>query len=183
MVKILRLVIWKICSTFLDVSSNVILGMGAALSVVWPKTKYIRWLVLARVGMRKVEVGATDKAKRLAGELLSLSDIYKHDFAYGDAIHKGNLILGRIALRENNIELAKQHLLYAGETPGSPVLNSFGPNMSLAKELLEAGEYNTVLEYLEFCGKFWETNFGKLEYWEQTIQSGEIPNFGANLRY
>ena len=38
---------------------------------------------------------------------------------------------------EGRIEEAKRHLLAAGRSSGSPVLGSFGPNMSLAKDLLE----------------------------------------------
>jgi hypothetical protein len=47
-----------------------------------------------------------------------------------------------------DIEEAKKQLLLAGKTPSSPQLNSFGPNMILAKELLDKGEKDTVLHYL-----------------------------------
>ena len=40
--------------------------------------------------------------------------------------------------------------------PGSPQLNSFGPIMSLAEELLEQGEPDTVLEFFAECRKFWK---------------------------
>jgi len=38
-------------------------------------------------------------------------------------------------LKEGKVEDAKHYLLEAGKTPGSPQLNSFGPDMSLAEEL------------------------------------------------
>jgi hypothetical protein len=47
--------------------------------------------------------------------------------------------LGLIAVHKNDIETARRELLESGKTPGSPTLNSFGPNMILAKELLEKG--------------------------------------------
>ena len=133
--------------------------------------------------MRKVEAGALAKAKRYAEELLHLSISYKDDVVYGNAIHKGNLILGRIALREGDVEAAKLHLLYSGETPGSPNLISFGPNMILAKELLEAGEREIVLDYFVLCDKFWVMGFDKLKYWAAIVQSGSMPNFGPHLFY
>jgi len=81
------------------------------------------------------------------------------------------------------IEDSKKYLRLAGLTPGSPQLNSFGPNMSLAKQLLEAGERDTVVEYLDFCRKFWQMDFGKLDYWTAQVRAGEVPDFGANLTY
>ena len=61
----------------------------------------------------------------------------KSDWNYGNALHKGNIVLGRIALERGDIAGAKEHLLAAGQTPGSPQVGSFGPNTTLAKELLE----------------------------------------------
>lgn len=64
---------------------------------------------------------------------------------------------------------------------GAPTLNSFGPNMSLAKELLERGEREVVLEFFELCRTFWECEEGRLDTWSDDVRRGEIPNFGANL--
>ena len=43
----------------------------------------------------------------------------------------------------------------SGKTPGSPQLNSFGPDFMLDRELLEKGERAAVLAHLELVGKFW----------------------------
>jgi len=95
----------------------------------------------------------------------------------------GNLVLGRIALRRGQIEEAKRRLLEAGESPGSPQMDSFGPNMSLAKDLLEKGERDTVLKYFGLCRKFWKMDYGQLKHWSNQVNAGEIPDFGANLVY
>lgn len=167
-----------------EVLCSVIACIGGALRHVWPKAVYIRWLVLANIGMRKVEAGKLAEAKCHGDELLCLAEMFKDDWgSCGSAIHKGNLILGRVALREEDVASAKRYLIRAAETPGSPELNSFGPNMTLAKELLEGGEKEAVLEYLEKCANFWEMDFGKLKYWAETIQSGRIPEFGTQLLY
>ena len=101
----------------------------------------------------------------------------------GDAIHQGNMILGRLALRQDKLDLAKKYLIAAGKTPGSPTLGSFGPTMALAKDLLDRGESATVLEYLDLCAQFWTTNRGKLQEWTVLIRGGLKPDFGPNLSY
>jgi hypothetical protein len=100
-----------------------------------------------------------------------------------EAIHDSNLVLGRLALRAGDLAAARRHLLEAGTTPGAPSLNSFGPNMTLAKELLERGGAETVLEYFNRCGRFWKGDEGRLEKWSKLVRAGKTPDFGANLSY
>jgi hypothetical protein len=127
--------------------------------------------------------GHIEEARKYATNLLALAPGYLNDWNYGNAIQDGNLVLGRIALREGKVEEARQYLLAAGQSKGSPQMNSFGPNMSLAKDLLEKGERDTVLQYFEFCRKFWKMDNGKLDRWSEDVRAGRIPDFGANLLY
>jgi len=120
-----------------------------------------------------------EKAETMAKELATTP----RDRRDGDAIHHGNLILGRLALRRGELDKAKQHLLAAGRTPGSAVLSSFGPNMTLALELIEKGERQVVLEYFELCARFWKNDDGRLKAWAATVKGGGTPDFGANLNY
>ena len=99
----------------------------------------------------------------------------------GNQLHHGNLILGRVALVEDDVEQAKYHLLEAGKVSGSPQLGSFGPNMRLAAELLERGERDVVLEYFELCSNFWPRD--KLKDWAALVEAGRTPDFGGNLVY
>ena len=62
-------------------------------------------------------------------------------------------------------------------------MNSFGPNVSLAKDLLEKGERDVVIQYLGLCRKFWKLDRGRLDKWIHEIKDGKIPDFGANLVY
>jgi len=64
---------------------------------------------------------------------------------------------------------------------GSPQLNSFGPSMSFAREMLEVGEREPVLEYLNLCRSFWKADQGRLNRWTQEIKEGRIPDFGPSL--
>ncbi len=142
-----------------------------------------RFYALDDAAKESFVAGKTEDARKDATELLSLAPKYVNNWNYGNAIQDGNLVLGRIAVSEGRIEDAKQYLLAAGKSKGSPQMDSFGPNMSLAKDLLEKGERDAVLQYFELCRKFWTMDYGKLDDWSQEVKAGKIPNFGANLVY
>jgi hypothetical protein len=124
-----------------------------------------------------------DDASKYARDLMALIPKFQGNWNYGNAIQDANLVLGRIAVREGRIDEAKEFLLAAGGSPGSPQMNSFGPNMSLARDLLEKGEREVVLEYFELCRRFWRLHMGRLDNWSQQVKSGNIRNFGPNLIY
>ena len=138
--------------------------------------------LLIELAKSAIEAGEIERAQAWALQLLSQATADKKDWNYGNAIHHGHIILGRIALSSGNLAEAREHLIAAGETPGSPQLNSFGPNMTLAKELLEKGERDAVIRYFQLCAKFWK-NSSELDTWTATVKGGGIPNFGANLAY
>ncbi|MES2460346.1 MAG: TlpA disulfide reductase family protein, partial [Armatimonadota bacterium] len=95
------------------------------------------------------------------------------------------------ALRDGDIAAAKAYLLAAGKTPGSPQLNSFGPEMTLAQELIKKSEKETVTEFLDLVRKFWATPPAKtdapslsmytmhnemLNRWQKEIREGKQPS-------
>lgn len=123
------------------------------------------------------------KAKALATEMLGDAPQYPHDWSYGNAIHDGNMILGLVALKQGTASSAAQYLLAAGKTPGSPQLNSFGPNMELAHQLIAVGQTAAVLQYFDECRAFWKLGGARLDDWSATVRGGGTPNFGANLVY
>jgi hypothetical protein len=125
---------------------------------------------------------ATEKAAAYANELLAAAEKDKEGWNYGNALHEGHATLGLVALRNNDVSTARRQLLEAGKTPGSPQLNSFGPDMTLANELLKKGERDTVLEYFTLCRSFWKMGTSQLDAWSATVREGETPIFGANLR-
>ena len=132
----------------------------------------------------KAAYAAGDYA-RAAGYAEEALNAAKHGVFWwtGDAIHQANIVLGRLALRKNDVEEAKRALIAAGKTPGSSSLAGPGPNMQLAKDLLDRGETATVVQYLEECRNFWEGNRGKLAEWIVLIKAGLKPDFGPNLGY
>jgi tetratricopeptide (TPR) repeat protein len=142
-----------------------------------------RFYELGDLAKSALESGELNKAQQYASELLQMAPKFNDNWNYGNAVHHGNNILGLVALQRGDISGAKEHLLAAGKTPGSPQLDSFGPNMTLAKELFEKGERDTVLTYLQSCSKFWKMGGDSLQAWIATINGGGTPDFGANLDY
>lgn len=144
------------------------------------REKFYKLADLAKVAF---EAGEMEKAETYANSLLAQAAQYKNDWNYGNAIHHGNLVLGRIALKSGNVEKAKEYLIKAGKAPGSPQLNSFGPNMALAKELLGKNEREIVIQYFELCGNFWKMGQDCLKDWTALVKEGQIPDFRGNLQY
>ena len=106
------------------------------------------------------------------------------DWNYANSIFFGNLLLGRVALRrDRNPAQVKISLLASARSPVSPNLNAFGPNMSLARDLLENGECEAVLEFFTLYRAFWKMGPAQLDEWTVTVKGGAIPEFGANLLY
>ena len=162
--------------------ANVIYMLLALLSFI-PFFKYLKYLGLEHRASFALNLGLVGYAEASANELLELSKIYEEDWNYGNAIHKGHTLLGVINVLRGNISKAEEELLASANTPGSPQLNTFGPNMKLASELLKRGRKDVVLQYLDKCKCFWEMGLDNIGYWSYQINKGEQPNFGGNLRY
>ena len=127
--------------------------------------------------------GNMESAKENAEILLKQAESMRDNWNYGNAVHIGNLVLGHVALAAGDLDEAKRFLLAAGKTPGSAQLNTFGPNMRLAKALLEKGESEVVIEYFDLCAKFWKSKSSHTEEWKAAVRKKETPDFGANLSY
>jgi hypothetical protein len=54
-------------------------------------------------------------------------------------------------------------------------LNSFGPNVTPAKDLLAQGQAQPMLEYIAECKSFWKLDYGKLDEWIGAIRAGGTP--------
>lgn len=106
-------------------------------------------------------------------------------------VYDANVTLGRIAIREGKIDEAKKYLLAAAKTRGATQLNTFDPDFILARELLERGEKDVVLEFLDLVERFWakveaqrpgdakrvaDKKLKKLEAWREQVRNGKIPD-------
>lgn len=147
------------------------------------KSEEERFDALGSAAKEMFNSGKYSEAKRYAEELASMATRYRGDWNYGNAIQDANVVLGRLAVRDGDIAAARAFLIEAGKSPGSPQMNSFGPNLSLANDLLQAGEKDAVIDYLNACKHFWKMDFGKLDDWIALVRAGRLPDFGANLIY
>ena len=168
------------------------LGLGVYAVGAVVGSPYARLIGLRSAAERALANGDTEDAEFLAKELLELAGRYHDDWYYGNALHNGHLVLGLVHMKRGDLVAAEQELVRAGKTPGSPQLNSFGPNLTLARDLLLEGHRESVLQYLELCRAFWCAESGKrastlnarrLDGWIEEIRRGDVPDFGPNLIY
>jgi thiol-disulfide isomerase/thioredoxin len=122
------------------------------------------------------QAGRIADAAHDAAEMLQLAEKVGK-WNYGNLIHEGHTLLGRIDVKRGNLASAREHLLAAGRTPGSPQLNSFGPKWTLARELLSQGETDVVLQYVSLCRAFWKSGSNRLDEFAATIRAGATPDF------
>jgi hypothetical protein len=99
----------------------------------------------------------------------------------GEHVFTGHTVLGLLAVDEGDVATAKTHLLAAASTTGTPSLNSAGPDMELADELLALGEIEAVSEYLNKCRRFWHKGSQLIDRWLSEIGRGDRPNLTADL--
>ena len=111
----------------------------------------------------------------LISEYLELADIYCGNWNYGNAIHDANRYLGLISLDKGELDEAAAFLVKSGKTPGSPQLDSFGPELDLANFLLQKGRSEEVKIYLNDIKSFWDMDRGLIDKWVGQIQNGETP--------
>jgi hypothetical protein len=119
-----------------------------------------------------VAAGRWDLSEQYATELSAWVDHAPVRARMGDAVFHSQRILGHVALRRGDVEAAKAHLLRCCSGGSSPVLHSFGPDFSLAQELLDRGERETVLEFLEQCRTIWTDHSSTVDRLVQEVRSG-----------
>lgn len=164
-------------------------GLGRWLGIGCYATGYVmRSPLLCAMGLESVAErsfrrGDLSAARSRALQLLQLAEANPRDWNYGNALHKGHLMLGRIAFARDDFVTAESELIASARIPGSPQLNSFGPNMQLALDLLKAGRREAVFEYFALCARFWEMGQSQLRSWTRDIEQGRLPAFGGNLLY
>jgi tetratricopeptide (TPR) repeat protein len=125
---------------------------------------------------------AGDMAQALfkVGDLAGAAELAKIHLRSKDrtALQRSNTILGRVALRSGDVGGAKQYLLDSSSPLAEKDVSISGPTLVLAKELLQQGERDTVLQYLDNCLSLWPRGEGVLQLWIADIKNGRTPNFG-----
>lgn len=137
------------------------------------KNKFHIYSPLAWAAYRAGEMA---KAGEYAQAYLAGAGAFRNNWDYGNAIHDANTVLGLVAVSGGDIPGAVKRLAAAGETPGSPQLDSYGPTFELAAELLKSNERRAVLDYLDSILKFWKKE-ELVRIWQTNISAGQTPDF------
>lgn len=137
---------------------------------------------LAQAAKLALDAGQLDKADGFAKDLRTLAEP-ESNMLQSVSVHAAHILLGRVALQgTHDLVTAKAELLAAARVAPAAI-QKFGPNMSLARDLLAAGERATVLEYVNSFHDLSPEAMDKLNRWAKLIQSGAIPDFGANILF
>ena len=107
----------------------------------------------ALVGLPRIalQAGDLEKARRYAEELLAAGPAQKDAASRGLAHYEGSIVLGWVALLLGHAATAKAWLIWAVTPAGRETRFIFGPrgpDLSLAKALLDRGERQA---FLDFC--------------------------------
>ena len=175
--------------------ANVLLAKALAADPSNLRLRESKEAILHDLVVFSLEAGEPlTRVRALAQTQLSEAKDTNH-WNYGNIIYQANEVLGRVALREGKREDARRYLRAAGRTPGSPQLNSFGPQFTLARELLEHGEpadREAVVAFLDDVTRF-SANVDKApahrkqdvlkarqqyETWKEEVRAGKIPGQG-----
>lgn len=124
------------------------------------------------------DAGYNDKARQYANEALKNAKNVD-ELARVRLINTANTILGRIALKEGDTAKAIEHLKAAGNGGDARFRDIFEPEMDLARELLEKGEKDAVIAYLQMCGTFWDKE--ATDNWIEEIKSGKTPELDVMM--
>lgn len=143
-----------------------------------------RFYALGDAALWSVDVGKLDDAERYANELLALNTKIGRDWNNGNAIHKAHSALGRVAIKRGDVAEGERQLGLAATSKGSPQMDTFGPNMSLPRDLLairKASAKAAVLAYFDRPPTFWWMDNGAIRVWRSDVENDRLPNFGAHL--
>jgi tetratricopeptide (TPR) repeat protein len=142
---------------------------------------YKRVLALTRnPSARETLAGDMADASFKVGDFEGAAELAKIHLQTRDrtAPQRANTVLGRVALRSGDISKAKQYLLNSSGPQAAADVAISGPTMILAKELLEQGERDAVLQYLENCLSLWPRGESVLQLWIADVMNGKTPKFG-----
>ncbi|MFA7231930.1 MAG: M56 family metallopeptidase, partial [Victivallaceae bacterium] len=134
-----------------------------------------RFFVISRMATSAFALGKIQEAGEHAQEMQRLAKtLGNKNENYTLLMFNSNLILGRIASKQGKTGEAGKYLLEAGKAPAS---FKQGIDFTLPKDLLKAGQKDTVIQFLHSCSQFWDKT--PCDDWIKQINDGKIPSFKA----
>lgn len=131
--------------------------LAGAVSTVYPYSEQgDEGQVDFDTGYELLQQGDTQGALAIADALIAEAHrTPATDWNHGNLIHHGHVLRGKVLLAQGDVAGSACELVAAGQTSGSPQLDTFGPDLTLAWELLKRSESQAVLTYLTSVAKFW----------------------------
>ena len=123
------------------------------------------------------DAGDAAAAGHDAEQLLDIVTVNPTVGNFDQMIHAAETMLGRVALAHGNRAEAKQHLMESAK-----VKLTGAPKMTLAQDLLDAGEKDAVVQYLQSCRAFWKFDEGRIDHAEKLIRTQAKPDILSTWR-
>ncbi|NRA60205.1 MAG: hypothetical protein HRU25_04700 [Psychrobium sp.] len=92
-------------------------------------------------------------------------------FRSGDIIHRTNIAKAWLAMTANDLDKTINLLMASTKTSGSAVLKSFGPDVTIIRELYQRGKSAPVIDYLNAVQQFWprDSSHEIISVWRKLI--------------
>jgi tetratricopeptide (TPR) repeat protein len=118
------------------------------------------WPGLPQLAMAEYNAGYDDAAAKTVQRMLDTNPP-RPNFT-----NMAHTLRGLMALDQKRLEEAKAELLESAR-----LVNLNEPNRTLAQALMEAGERDTVLQYLEMCRSFWKNDQGAIDHYIKLVKA------------
>ncbi len=142
-------------------------------------TDWQQMSVLPNLANAACEAREDAAAEKYARRLLELAEANPKTGNHEDLVHAALTVLGRVALDRGDKQQARERLLESARVKTSPALGTTGPKMTLAQDLVEAGEREAVLQYLDLCRAFWTYDQGKIDHYMKLLKAAGAPDLLA----
>lgn len=141
-------------------------------AVVGERTMRSREIAVA-YGRASVYSGHLNKAKEIAMTIRKQLERHLPPGVASRINFEAEQLLGLVAIRQERLSEAGEHLLASVSVLGSENLAKDGPSMRLADELLEARQSEVVIQFVRLVDRFWES--GSAAKWLRSLEKGEDP--------
>ncbi len=136
-----------------------------------------RYLVAAHYAGALLNVADNRAAETVVMRTIREMEFCTSYIECGDARHRLYSLMGRIALRRDNPEMATYYLFKSIEDFRPPLLSSFGPELQLARDMLIIGRKREVLRYLYLLKSRWAKRGKVLETYIKSVkETGKFPD-------
>jgi tetratricopeptide (TPR) repeat protein len=146
--KELKTQLFRFYSLF-DARSNQPAASGVTGEFVQRDLQASRFYHLTRMPAVAFEAGKLDQAITAAEELLTLSQEFKDDPNFGNAVNQAHTVLGRVALKMGDTPGAINQLNLSAIENTNPQTLFVESSLDLARDLLKAGKTDHVVDYLD----------------------------------